>query len=249
MIRTLVTAAVAAACLSVGRAAPAQTDGGDTPSGPAESSVVPERQFSGFIAGGRAIRGWIDDDGRYFIIYSRPDATDSPAGLIVGVGTERAGVFDSVDARDLSLEGRAPVAARLRLGTDGQRIVGRVLYGASDEVHLEGQPTAASPGSAARRAFYEGEFASRDRGGMARLVIEPGGTVTGSNGGCRIDGGMVSRPGSAIHPIALTFSGTDCTHPGQTLQGTAHFDQTERLYVALTDSSRSNAVLFIAVPR
>ena len=226
--------------------------GGSVDPAPA-TSTSPEGLYYGRTSTGRSIIGLVLDDGSYYVIYSSVLFSNLISGVVQGDGTSNAGTFSSGNARDFNLEGLGVLPATVTASfVAKQSLNGATTYNTGSTTSFSGTYDAKyelTPTLVALAGTYDGALASSAGVENASVTVSTAGVVAGSGvSGCAVSGSVAPRTRGNVYNIALTFGGSPCRFPNQTLTGIAYFEaSTNRLYASAPNASRADALLFVGM--
>jgi hypothetical protein len=218
----------------------ASCGGGDPYTGLWLGSLGPQRSTTTVVL----------EDGKYFMIYSKPGNPSAIAGLIEGTADFEAAKFSSTNAREYNWESLfVPVRAATLSARVGKRatVEGSVngstpfSVGHAHDLDQDDARLAAIVGSHTGQVAFTGGL--RD----ATFVVTADGRVSTNLNGCLITGNVVPRMDTNAYDLTVAFGGAPC-HPlfvNLQFKGVAFYREDSRqLHAAVIHSSRTQGIAF-----
>jgi len=179
---------------------------------------------------------WLDDGyhSTANVFYSAADNSAVMAGFISGrLVQEDQLPVEGGGSVDFNFEGGGATPARLDadVGASGDSLDIKVYTGSRFKDVREVLSLAYNPRSrdvpvpANIAGHYAGELFGEGGAQHFRFAIDSSGTIASSGGGsCEAAGRISPYPFQYIYSVEMTFSGSSCAYPGQTVYGTGIYD-------------------------
>jgi len=198
---------------------------GDTTAVTKPEGLNPGGLYLGTISNGYIHNTLVLENGQYYVFYG---ISTTPAlkvaGFVQGSGTLNNGSFSSTDLKDFVWDGSIS-SGTLGASYSGSNFNGTLTKIAST-VSLAGAPPAV--------AYYDfneapnildiagGWTLTSMAGAATTMSIDSNGTFAGKNGRCAYTGTLTPRAsGKNVFDVVLTFGGSPCPMPDQTVSGAA----------------------------
>jgi len=227
--------------------------GGDSSSDPAPVAhdPAPEGFYEGTSDLGAKLMGVVLDNGDYYVLHGQDSGgTYLLQGVVLGHGTAQGDRFTSSDARDFDfLDGQIYQGSLDATFTQKQNLTGTITEsGGGENVGFSLAYDASyeqSPDLTADAGSYQGTALSPEGQGNAEVDVDTQGHFSGLDEfGCQFDGTMTPRDSGDVYDLSVSFQGSVCAYPGQTMQGIVVAEDGELIAVA-PNAARTGGVFFI----
>lgn len=186
--------------------------------------------FSGDTTNGRKVMALLQDDGSYFVFYSKVGIPSVIAGVVVGNQVSQEGNITSIDGREFSSEtgthANVMVNAQYRPRAD---LNGTIVNNVTAETLKFSTAYNTIYDSKITVAALEGTYivaASKGLGNEASIFkVDAEGMVSGDTAsGCTFTGRVLPKKEGAVFDVALTFGPAPCLAEDQLVTGVGYLN-------------------------
>lgn len=208
--------------------------------------------YIGTSSDGRAITGFIFADGALWMVYSTQSNDNVVAGFVRASASASNGNLSLSSGRDYNLEGLG-VTPFNGSGTYNEMtsIAGTLSFSGGGSLGFTGTYDDAyndTPTIAAIQGTYSATAGSPSFTDTVTFTVNSSGAVSGSSISfdCDFTGQATPRSDANAYNLQITFDGSECAAPGETVRGVAAYNPAEQQLIGLlTLSDRSDGAVFI----
>ena len=202
--------------------------------------------WEGSTSSGRKLAGVVLDNGSFWMLYSKPNDSNSVVGLLAGTGATSNNKYASDQGYDFNLEGSGLQSTSMSATFAAQQSFNGNISTLGTEQNLT---FTTSYNNTFTQAPSLADVAGNFLGiGFQRSFSEAETIRIGSDGvisstvisACRVSGSISPRSNVSAYNFSLTFGGAPCHSPNSTVTGIGYYDKASRQFYAISINSSHN---------
>ncbi|ENX15410.1 hypothetical protein F895_01956 [Acinetobacter sp. CIP 64.2] len=208
--------------------------------------------YSGSTSQGQSVTGIIEKNNKFWFLYT-PPYQNVVSGFMSGDLKVTGKVAQTTNGKDYYFAGATSSNTSIMANAETKKSLnGTIAYSGMNQVTFNTTYDASLSESSAKLSdivgTYNGTSAIVQGVEKATVSITSNGEISGRGiSGCTFTGKATTIPGAAYFKLDLLFGYSQCYMAGQAVSGIIYYNKTNRaFYAAAENSSRQNAVLFLA---